>query len=108
MAVDFTAYNGHFDLFSYVDIIFEISPSGYVEKTMFITSVRADLYKGDLGDITRAFFEVILIFANICYLIVISLTIKGKIYAAKPTDSSLKYNYKIFRMVVDGLREHFS
>ena len=82
---DFVAYNGHYDLFSYVRVHAEFRPSGWVQKYLKITTFGVDLYKHNLEGIARAVLEVVLVLMTIFYTILMVVSFRASVFAAKHT-----------------------
>eukprot|EP00440_Ansanella_granifera_P076369 gb/GFBE01082876.1/.p1 GENE.gb/GFBE01082876.1/~~gb/GFBE01082876.1/.p1 ORF type:complete len:1545 (+),score=371.86 gb/GFBE01082876.1/:1-4635(+) len=72
MALEFVVYNGNFNMFVYVAIIFDFTPSGLIEKRMDLEAVRLPETSG--GAIGRIFLEIAVMLFTVSYL---ALSLRG-------------------------------
>lgn len=108
--IDFSTYNGHIGMLSYIRITIKISASGSVEKDLTTTSMNVEPYDS-LTDIVRAVLELVFVFMSILYAAIEIYKIKLEV-AAKKTEFMQEgggsLNTGMFKMIWEGIKVHFS
>jgi hypothetical protein len=107
--IDFSTYNGHIGMLSYINILIEISAAGSVEKNIKTTSMNVEPYNSG-ADSVRAVLEVLFILLSLLYAAIevykIKLEVAAKRMEMLEDDQGLHIG--VPKMVWEGVKMHFS
>jgi len=106
---DFTAYNGHYNMMTYVSAQFTITKSGYVKKELLVVPMRLEVYL-TLGDFLRMAGEIIYLILTILYTAIELYQIK-LIVAAKTLEfkaKNLAVHKKGIKLLTEALKTYFA
>ena len=109
MEIDFVSYNGHYDMLSYVSVVFEFLESGIVNPDIKIRSIRAEFYRETI-DFVRLFFEIAYILLVIFYSFIEFFELKTDFgYGLDELRRNEVNRYLILPLsLYMGLKKHFS
>jgi hypothetical protein len=107
--IDFSTYNGHIGMLSYVNILVKISAAGSVEKSLTTTSMNVEPYSSG-SDIIRAVLEVIFVLLSLLYAAMEVYKIKLEIAAKRMEhlEEGSPLNAGVLKMLWEGIKTHFS
>lgn len=106
---DFTAYNGHYNMMTYVSAQFTLTKAGYVMKQLLVVPMRLEVYL-TLGDFLRLAGEIIYLILTVLYTAIELYQIK-LIIAAKTLEfkaKNLSVHKKGIKLFTEALKTYFT
>ena len=106
---DLTAYNGHFNMMTYISAQFTITKSGYVKKQLLVVPMRLEVYL-TAGDFLRLAGEIIYLILTILYTAIELYQIK-LIVGAKALEfkaKNLAVHKKGMKLLTEALKTYFA